>query len=384
MSLTNYRTATINSTDYNKTKSKKNIYDKSRIYRGSIHTGEKKTNFGSIPKKNEIFLIKRNNNDDRFNSGNNNIYYSDTEAFPGAGSYDISNDFILNRYNSISLSSNSIRFNNNFDNQVPGVGNYNLSTLNNNSHNYRYKSLFKESSSSKNLKRNNSNSKSPSHNNKDNQNNVDYYKSVDLHDISLKKKKLNFNSYSGRDNYSGPNSFFDNKNLNPGPGSYFIKKNDISKSVQNIYNPKIFKKDNYSILQSEAKKIIKEMNKNNDNEKEEEINFKLLNGKNYPNQKVYSVKEITDSYIDNNSPKPLYYQKKKDISKNKLYTESDIPYVSFKINEERELKYIKDFLGNENGKPDVFYLNSPRWKFYEKKYQFKVPGPAYYFSENNF
>ena len=384
MSLTNYRTATINSTDYNKTKSKKNIYDKSRIYRGSIHTGEKKTNFGSIPKKNEIFLIKRNNNDDRFNSGNNNIYYSDTEAFPGAGSYDISNDFILNRYNSISLSSNSIRFNNNFDNQVPGVGNYNLSTLNNNSHNYRYKSLFKESSSSKNLKRNNSNSKSSSHNNKSNQNNVDYYKSVDLHDISLKKKKLNFNSYSGRDNYSGANSFFDNNNLNPGPGSYFIKKNDISKSVQNIYNPKKFKKDNYSILQSEAKKIIKEMNKNNDNEKEQEMKFKLLNGKNFPYQKVYSVQEISDSYIDNNSPKPLYNQKKKDISNNKLYIESDIPYVSFKINEERELKYIKDYLGNENGKPDIFYLNSPRWKFYEKKYQFKVPGPAYYFSENNF
>ena len=383
MSLTNYRTATIDSTNYNKIKSTKNIYDKSRIYRGSVHTGENKTNFGSIPRKDEIFLIKKNKYEDRFNSGNSNIYYTDTETFPGAGTYNISNNFILNKYNSISLSSNSIRFNNNFDNQVPGVGNYNLSTLNNNSHNYRYKSLFKESSS-KNLIRNDSNSKNNSDKNKEN--NVDFYNSVDLHDISLKKKKLNFNSYSGRENYSGSNSFFDNKNINPGPGSYFKKNidNDTSKSVKNIYNPKIFKKDNYSILQSEAKKIIKEMNKNNDNEKEEEINFKLLNGKNYPNQKVYSVKEITDSYIDNNSPKPLYYQKKKDTPKNKLYTESDIPYVSFKINEERELKYIKDFLGNENGKPDVFYLNSPRWKFYEKKYQFKVPGPAYYFSENNF
>ena len=383
MSLTNYRTATINSTDYNKTKSKKNIYDKSRIYRGSIHTGEKKTNFGSIPKKNEIFLIKRNNNDDRFNSGNNNIYYSDTEAFPGAGSYDISNDFILNRYNSISLSSNSIRFNNNFDNQVPGVGNYNLNNLNNNNYNYRYKSLFKDNSSD-NLKRKNSNSKNSIHDNKNKENYNDYYNIIDLNDISLKKKKLNFNSYSGRDDYSGGNSFFENKNINPGPGSYFKKKNDISKSVKNIYNPKIIKKDNYSILQSEAKKIIKEMNKNNDNEKEQEMKFKLLNGKNFPYQKVYSVQEISDSYIDNNSPKPLYYQKKKDTPKNKLYTESDITYVSFKINEERELKYIKDFLGNENGKPDVFYLNSPRWKFYEKKYQFKVPGPAYYFSENNF
>ena len=53
------------------------------------------------------------------------------------------------------------------------------------------------------------------------------------------------------------------------------------------------------------------MNKSNDNEKEQEMKFKLLNGKNFPYQKVYSVQEISDSYIDNNSPKPLYYEKKK-------------------------------------------------------------------------
>ena len=111
MSLTNYRTATIDSTDYNKTKSQKNIYDKSKIYRGSVHSGENKTNFGSIPRKDEIFILKKNNYEDRFNSGNNNIYYTDTETFPGSGSYNISNNFILNKYNSISLSSNSIRFN---------------------------------------------------------------------------------------------------------------------------------------------------------------------------------------------------------------------------------------------------------------------------------
>ena len=37
------------------------------------------------------------------------------------------------------------------------------------------------------------------------------------------------------------------------------------------------------------------MNKNNDNEKEQEMKFKLLNGKNFPYQKVYSVQEISDS-----------------------------------------------------------------------------------------
>ena len=45
------------------------------------------------------------------------------------------------------------------------------------------------------------------------------------------------------------------------------------------------------------------------------------------------------------------------------------------------MKYIKDVLGNDNARPDIFYLNSPRWKFYNNKYKFKIPGPAYYFSD---
>ena len=31
----------------------------SRIYRGSVHSGENKTNFGSIPRKDEIFILKK-------------------------------------------------------------------------------------------------------------------------------------------------------------------------------------------------------------------------------------------------------------------------------------------------------------------------------------
>ena len=44
----------------------------------------------------------------------------------------------------------------------------------------------------------------------------------------------------------------------------------------------------------------------------------------------------------------------------------------------KELEYIKSILGNDNGRPDLFYLSSPRWK--ENKYKFRTPGPAYYFN----
>ena len=384
MSLTNYQTTTIESTDYRNTKSKKNIYDKSRICRGTINSGEKKSNFGSIPRKDEIFLLQKssNNINDRFNSGHDNIYYTDTATFPGAGSYKIANDFILNRYNSISLSSNSMRFNNNnIYNEIPGVGHYNLPDKKLNDNNYRYNSLFKEKSAN-NIKRINSESKSKSKDKK-NQNNNFNRNTIDVVDIDQRKKKLNFNSYSKREDYAGSNSLFVIKNKNPGPGSYFKNKNEISKSLKNIYHPKTFKNE-YSILQTEAKNIINEMNKNNDNEKSGKMNFKLMNCRKNPSQRIIGVKEITDTYIDNTKPKPLYYRKKPDISKTKLFTEGDIPYINFKINEERELKYIKDFLGNDNGKPDIFYLNSPRWKFYEKKYESKIPGPAYYFADNKF
>ena len=54
--------------------------------------------------------------------------------------------------------------------------------------------------------------------------------------------------------------------------------------------------------------------------------------------------------------------------------------LQFKINQEKELSYIKSVLGNDNGRRDLFYLSCPRWK--ENKYQLRTPGPAYYFNDN--
>ena len=42
---------------------------------------------------------------------------------------------------------------------------------------------------------------------------------------------------------------------------------------------------------------------------------------------------------------------------------------------------IKKILGNNNGRPDFFYLSPDRWK--KNKKEFKAPGPAYYFYRSN-
>ena len=67
-----------------------------------------------------------------------------------------------------------------------------------------------------------------------------------------------------------------------------------------------------------------------------------------------------------------------ELLKKKPNIESTSTNLKFKIDQERELEYIKSILGNDNGRPDLFYLSSPRWK--EEKYKLKTPGPAYYFN----
>ena len=49
----------------------------------------------------------------------------------------------------------------------------------------------------------------------------------------------------------------------------------------------------------------------------------------------------------------------------------------YSIRQNYELNRIKNILGNDNGRPDLFYLSPDRWK--TKKSNFKTPGPAYYY-----
>ena len=92
--------------------------------------------------------------------------------------------------------------------------------------------------------------------------------------------------------------------------------------------------------------------------------------------KVYNLEDIHNL---NNSFKEIIEDKSKELEKKlreneKTFTSNNL---YFKINEKKELAEIKKILGNENGRPDLFYLSPERWK--SKKNVFKTPGPAYYF-----
>ena len=213
------------------------------------------------------------------------------------------------------------------------------------------------------------------------------YNPVKINEDLIKEKKLNFNSYSGRDDYSGITNSSDNRyNIKfPGPGTYFQGKNEPVKVNKELYHKKLFQSD-FSLLKTEAKNLLNKVKKKKEKKVDEyfPMKYKLLNRRKNENQKIIGVEETTNTYINKESPLPLYYIKPEDINKTKLYKEGKIPYTSFKINEERELEYIKSVLGNDNARPDIFYLNSPRWKYYNNKYQFKTPGPAYYFYDKKY
>ena len=344
-------------------------YDKTKIIKGTVNTGQKKTNYGSIPNKNEIFLFPKSPIDNRFSSGHNNIYFTDTQTFPGAGTYNLTNEFFLHPYQSISFTNTTERFKSDF-NGIPGVGDYDIA-IDDNKNKVRYNGLYRNYKFDENYNLGNLYTPTPTK-----------YNPVKVNEDFIKKKKLNFNSYTGRNEYAGITVDSSSKDKFPGPGSYFKDKSEPIKNNKELYHKKLFQSQ-YSLLRMEAKNLLNKVKKKKDKSVDENIplNFKLLNRRKNENQKIISVTETTNTYIDKNAPVPIYYIKPQDINKTKLYKDGKIPYVNFKINEERELKYIKDVLGNDNARPDIFYLNSPRWKYYNNKYQFKTPGPAYYYCD---
>ena len=368
------QTSIVQSTSQSLPKKRVRKYDPSRIIKGTINTGQKKCNYGSIPKKNEIFLYPEAPIDNRFSSGRNNIYYTDTQTFPGSGTYNLTNEFLLNPYKSISFSNTTERFGTDY-NGIPGVGDYDIA-IEDNKYKKRYTGLYRDYKFNTNYKMGNLYTPSPTK-----------YNPVKINEDLIKEKKLNFNSYSGRDDYSGITNSSDNRyNIKfPGPGTYFQGKNEPVKVNKELYHKKLFQSD-FSLLKTEAKNLLNKVKKKKEKKVDEyfPMKYKLLNRRKNENQKIIGVEETTNTYINKESPLPLYYIKPEDINKTKLYKEGKIPYTSFKINEERELEYIKSVLGNDNARPDIFYLNSPRWKYYNNKYQFKTPGPAYYFYDKKY
>ena len=367
---------TINNTNSNlnfqisNSKSNNTSQKKSKKIFKSIYTGYSKNSFGSIPYKTENFLITDNIENKRFNDVKS-IFYFDRLGNPGVGKYNLSKDFNLQGW-SMKFGGYNSRFKTSF-NEIPGVGDYNIENskiLEKSRNNIRYKSLFKNTNTS--LK------KKILDINPDNSNlgpTSTTYTPIYQDDIIRIKKMYNFDSFIGRDKYTGIDMPFSSKKDYPGPG-FYMQNNDLfgskNKQLKFSYEEKDKSEEDLEIQKNPEKAVKKYYNKR------DLPNFKLKSrSPKYNDIKIMTFEELQ---LKNKSEK----QKLKRINmleellKKKPNIESTSTNLKFKIDQERELEYIKSILGNDNGRPDLFYLSSPRWK--EEKYKLKTPGPAYYFN----
>ena len=263
------------------------------------------------------------------------------------------------------------RFKSSF-NEIPGVGDYNLEEskiLDDKRNNIRYKSLYKYKNLKKDLFLNTYNNFVPS---------STTYNPIYQDDLIRLKKMYNFDSFVGREKNIGNEHPFYCLNDYPGPGFYIPDTTLFGKKNQQ----KKFSYDEKSKIEEQNLEIKKNPDK---------VLKKYYSSKDYPNFRLKSrspkyndVKVMTTEEVQLQNK--LEKQRLKRINmldevlKNVPAKEQVSTNLKFKIKQERELEYIKSVLGNDNGRPDLFYLSSPRWK--ENKYKLRTPGPAYYFNSS--
>ena len=201
------------------------------------------------------------------------------------------------------------------------------------------------------------------------------YDPKNLNEIEKSKKNYNFSSYSGREDFRGSKipTIFDKANDNPGPGQYF--NNIIYLKKKNAYN-NIKSKDNSPKNNSKnMKKVLCEY-LNDIKVNDDKPSFNMKQNGNIRDNKLYGFEDI---YKLNRSNKKIIVNKSAELEKKLRENEKNHTSnkLEFKKKKKMELEQIKNILGNDNGKPDYFYLSPERWK--TKKNIFKAPGPAYYF-----
>ena len=340
----------------------KNNKNKGTLYK-YINPSYFKQSLGSIPRNSEKIIINEKKINDRF-SGSNSIFNQIEENTPGVGSYDIKYDWNL-KNKSVNMEKEEKRFPD-FYNFMPGVGDYDIEKgkkLQQEKNNLRYNSLY---SRTKILFNNGLN--------KTTKENSFIYEPKILNDIIKFKKNYNFDSYSGRSDYRGSKvpSLFDKTNGNPGPGQYYFTNSENKKS--SYFNIRYNKGNDYMNDNNIDKILIEHLN--NMKLKEDKPAFNMKQNGNKRENKVYNLEDI---HKLNNSHKKIIINEKEELEK--LLRENEKVNTSknlyFNIRQNRELNKIKTILGNDNGRPDYFYLTPERWK--NKKTDLKVPGPAYYF-----
>ena len=322
-----------------------------------------KNSLGSIPSKSEKILLN-NVKIDRFsnsNSLNNNI----KENTPGVGSYNLIYDWKL-KNKSVKIESEEKRFQD-FNNLLPGVGEYNLDNgqkIQNEKNNLRYSHLY-------------SRSEKKIHNylNEYSKDNTNSYNLNIINDIINKNKKYNFCSYSSRNDYRGSKipTFFDKANNNPGPGQYFQNLDNFSLKNRSY---SIRNKDIEEIDNSKNNKLFLSEYLNEIKDEGDKPSFNMKQNGNKRENKVYNLEDI---YKLKRNNKKIVISRNEELDKKLREIEKNNSHKNlyFHMRQNVELQKIKNILGNDNGKPDLFYLSPERWK--NKRNTFRVPGPAYYF-----
>ena len=352
-------------------KSKEKEKIKKVILYKSINSYHVKETLGSIPSKTEKFLLNNNAIFDRF-SGSNSVFNKIGENTPGVGSYELSYDWNL-KNNCVRIGESELkRFQNSF-NSLPGVGDYNVDNgkiIQKERDNLRYDSLYKRTKTLFNQKIN-----------KDIEN-YEYYDPKNINEIERKKKNYNFSSYSGRNDFRGSKipTFFDKANDTPGPG-YYYHPHMYNKSLQKLsYDSNIRNNINNILLEKNKPKnilqLIKQKLDSDKKNKSDDPFFVMKQHGNIRDNRLYTFEDI---YKMNRSNKKIVVDKEEELDKKLRENEKNTTskYLYFNIKQNMELNRIKKMLGNDNGRPDLFYLSPERWN--NKKKEFKTPGPAYYF-----
>ena len=343
---------------------------KGKIIRGVAYSSLYKSTYASIPSKTENFLDSEANKQTQ-NCGfisHSERFTSSATPTPGIGTYDLTDKPIIHAYHtSMSskgycngfVSTSSRLKDNEYYNINPGPGNYKDETCksieNDVKHSLHCKSLYKEHTNHSIIDKG---LETPGPSRYD-PNKYDNWK------LRNKNYIYNFNSYPKRQSIVEKY-----KLIIPGPGHYY--KNGNVKDVKGV------------VAWNEKKVVETEIEKLNGLGIATDGNVKGKDGVNKVNnkKKVFKNGDMC-IHIHNTSTQDhaiIYRQKCKTENGNKN-KEGSIQNIRFRIEEEKELNYLKQFLGNDNAKPDIFYLNSPRWKN-ENALKYKAPGPAYYIPRN--
>ena len=335
----------------------------------------KKTNKNSIPSKIEKHLIKASSLENIFLNKNLNKLFSNHIKILSKQKIN-KNNIKKNKQNfliSTNIKNNNFLLKNNFnkkgylngflsqslrflpnEKKIPGPGEYNFKT-------YEIKTKVNKSLFGKSFfipKKNFSLiEKKP-------------FPSVGDYTINFNNNSNDFNSFFKFQGDRFKNGFFESvfKNKNPGPGKYFNNKNINNVNVNNDYL-----KTNYFFKEKKNKKDSDENRlKINDGDKKI-FKYKLTDKHNQGEVKNYwkGIPKLNNNENNNNNNNNFNFN-----NENNKNNENNIKkhyFCGYRIDGEDLIGCINN---NSDDKPQIFELNSPRWK--NDNYSFKVPGPAYY------